>query len=55
MTVPETKDLGCVTLAERLSRDPIPVEDAQLFATLAGEAIRKIQDSGRSHGPILQT
>jgi tRNA A-37 threonylcarbamoyl transferase component Bud32 len=52
MADPGTKDVGCLTLAEHLSKGPIPVEEALQYATLLGEALRKMHDSGRTHGAV---
>src|SRR5512142_533175 len=53
----QTTDLAihgaeCRTLAERLSEGAIPVTQALRYATLLGESLRKIHDSGKGHGAV---
>jgi hypothetical protein len=52
MTALETKAAGHQTLAERLSEGTIPAEQMLRYAGLLGEALRKIHDTGKSHGAI---
>ncbi len=48
----ETKWAGSRTLAERLSEGTIPVEEGLRYATLLGEALSNLHDSGKSHGAV---
>ena len=42
----------CRTLADRLSEGTITVPEALSYATLLGEALRKLHDSGNAHGNL---
>jgi len=52
MTDFDTRTTGTRTLADRMSEGPIPVDDVLRYATLLGEALRKLHDNGKSHGAV---
>ena len=52
MTKLETNDVAYQSLAERLAEGPIPVDQALRHAAQLGEELRKIHDSGKSHGSV---
>ena len=47
-----TRNIGSRTLAGRLAEGPIPAEQAFRYATLLGQALRDLHDTGRSHGAV---